>query len=50
MKKIIDYQAVETLSSFSLENAFPIPQAPFKIILASIQINIPAKATGNNKV
>lgn len=50
MKKIIDYQAVEPLSSFSLENAFTIPQAPFKVILASIQINIPAKATGNNKV
>jgi len=50
MVQILDYQAVEPLSTFNPEIAFPIPQAPFKILLASIQINIPGTASRNNNV
>lgn len=48
--RFLDYQATEPLSSFNPDNAFTIPQAPFKILLASIQINIPLTATSNNRV
>ncbi|GIN85775.1 hypothetical protein J6TS2_21610 [Heyndrickxia sporothermodurans] len=50
MAQVLDYQATEPLSSFNPENAFTIPQAPFKVLLASIQIKIPATASRNNKV
>ncbi|MFJ8087948.1 exosporium protein C [Lysinibacillus sp. NPDC095746] len=50
MVQILDYQATEPLSTFNPETAFPIPQAPFKILLASIQINIPGTASRNNNV
>ncbi|MFJ7733075.1 exosporium protein C [Lysinibacillus sp. NPDC097231] len=50
MVQVLDYQATEPLSSFNPDNAFTIPQAPFRVILASIQINIPAIATRNNRV
>lgn len=50
MVQILDYQATEPLSTFNPENAFPIPQAPFRVLLASIQINIPGTASGDNSV
>ncbi|MEH7390707.1 exosporium protein C [Bacillus sp. JJ1503] len=50
MVQVLDYQATEPLSSFNPENAITIPQAPFKLLLASIQLNIPANASRNNKV
>lgn len=50
MVQILDYQATEPLNTFNPETAFPIPQAPFKILLASIQINIPGTASRNNNV
>ncbi|MFJ8262852.1 exosporium protein C [Rummeliibacillus sp. NPDC094406] len=50
MVQVLDYQASEPLSSFNPGNAFTIPQAPFKALLASIQITIPATATRNNNV
>lgn len=50
MVQILDYQATEPLSVFNPNNAFPIPQAPFKVLLASIQINIPATASRSNRV
>ncbi|MFJ7916001.1 MULTISPECIES: exosporium protein C [unclassified Lysinibacillus] len=50
MVQILDYQATEPLSTFNPATAFPIPQAPFKILLASIQINIPGTASRNNSV
>ena len=50
MVQVLDYQAIEPLSSFNPGNAFQIPQSPFKLLLASIQINIPSSATGNNSV
>jgi hypothetical protein len=50
MVQVLDYQAVEPLSSFNPSIGIPIPQAPFRILLASIQINIPSSASGNNKV
>lgn len=50
MVQILDYQATEPLSTFNPETAFPIPQTPFKVLLASIQINIPGTASRNNSV
>ncbi|MFF2754035.1 exosporium protein C [Psychrobacillus sp. NPDC058041] len=50
MVQILDYQATEPLSTFNPDNAFTIPQAPFKVLLASIQINIPSTASRNNRV
>ena len=50
MVQILDYQATEPLSSFNPDTAFPIPQAPFRVLLASIQINIPGTASRNNNV
>jgi len=50
MVQVLDYQATEPLSSFNPANALTIPQAPFKVILASIQINIPGTASRNNNV
>lgn len=50
MVQILDYQATEPLSSFNPNNSFPIPQAPFRVLLASIQINIPGTASRNNSV
>jgi hypothetical protein len=50
MVQVLDYQAVEPLSSFNPSIAITIPQAPFRILLASIQINIPSSAAGNNRV
>jgi len=50
MAQVLDYQATEPLSTFNPETAFPIPQAPFKVLLASIQINIPGTASRNNNV
>ncbi|MGE7917222.1 exosporium protein C [Lysinibacillus xylanilyticus] len=50
MVQVLDYQATEPLSSFNPGNAFTIPQSPFRVVLASIQINIPATATRNNRV
>ena len=50
MVQVLDYQATQPLSGFSPEFAFTIPQAPFQVLLAWIQINIPATATNNNRV
>ncbi|MFB7159101.1 MULTISPECIES: exosporium protein C [unclassified Lysinibacillus] len=50
MAQVLDYQATEPLSTFNPETAFPIPQAPFRVLLASIQINIPGTASRNNNV
>ncbi len=50
MVQVLDYQATEPLSIFNPANAFTIPQAPFKVILASIQIKIPGTASRNNNV
>lgn len=50
MVQVLDYQATEPLSSFNPANAFTIPQTPFRIVLASIQLNIPFSATRNNSV
>ena len=50
MVQVLDYQATEPLSTFNPETAFPIPQAPFRVLLASIQINIPGTASRNNNV
>jgi len=50
MVQVLDYHATEPLSIFNPGNAFQIPQSPFKILLASIQINIPSSATLNNRV
>lgn len=50
MVQILDYQAVEPLSTFNPETAFPIPQALFRVLLASIQINIPGTTSRNNRV
>lgn len=50
MAQVLDYQATEPLSTFNPNTAFPIPQAPFRVLLASIQINIPGTASRNNHV
>jgi hypothetical protein len=50
MAQVLDYQATEPLSTFNPNTAFPIPQAPFRVLLASIQISIPGTASRNNHV
>jgi hypothetical protein len=50
MVQVLDYQATEPLSRFNPAIGFPIPVTPFAVPLASIQINIPSSAAGNNKV
>ncbi|KMY33597.1 exosporium protein C [Lysinibacillus xylanilyticus] len=50
MAQVLDYQATEPLSTFNPNTAFPIPQAPFRVLLASIQISIPGTASRNNNV
>ncbi|KAB2330761.1 exosporium protein C [Cytobacillus depressus] len=50
MVQVLDYQATEPLSMFNPAKGFIIPQAPFRVILASIRLNIPANASRNNKV
>ncbi|MBU8881241.1 exosporium protein C [Bacillus sp. FJAT-29790] len=50
MVQVLDYQATQPLSRFTPARAFTIPQAPFRVILASIRINIPANASRNNRV
>lgn len=50
MVTILDYQATEPKSRFRPANGFTIPRSPFRVTLASIQINIPATASRNNRV
>ncbi|MFF2754031.1 hypothetical protein ACFVR1_09850 [Psychrobacillus sp. NPDC058041] len=48
MIQILAYQTTVPLNTFNLGNAFTIPQALFKVILASFQINISTSASRSN--